>query len=220
MARKKAKVLPMFRESWEAVGGLSLPSKMPGYGYSIPASMCNTGGKLRTIKGSTCNGCYAFRGNYCMPTVQKAMFRRFRAISDPNWVSNMVTLIKGMVTTEFRWHDSGDIQSVDHLSKIVEIARQTPHIRHWLPTREYMFVRQFVDRGGTIPENLTIRLSAHFMNTTKWPKIEGTVVSSVHTNGNAPLDAHICPARKQGNKCGECRACWDPNVSHVSYPKH
>jgi hypothetical protein len=38
---------------------------------------------------------------------------------------------------------------------------------------------------------------------------------------SAPPGAHRCPAHKQGNKCGPCRACWDPRVRIVSFPlKH
>jgi len=29
-----------------------------------------------------------------------------------------------------------------------------------------------------------------------------------------------CPAPKQGNACGDCRACWDPKVKNVAYGKH
>ena len=30
----------------------------------------------------------------------------------------------------------------------------------------------------------------------------------------------ICPASKQGNQCGDCRACWSDKVSEVSYVSH
>jgi len=33
-----------------AVGGLSNPSKMPGFGYSLPAEKCGAGSKLREGK--------------------------------------------------------------------------------------------------------------------------------------------------------------------------
>jgi hypothetical protein len=35
-------------------GSLSKPSKMPGWAYGIPAKECQTGAKLREVKGSTC----------------------------------------------------------------------------------------------------------------------------------------------------------------------
>ena len=34
-------------EAWALVGGLSKPSKMPGWSIGIPAKECKTGGKLQ-----------------------------------------------------------------------------------------------------------------------------------------------------------------------------
>ena len=33
--------------------------------------------------------------------------------------------------------DSGDLQSLEMLEAIAEVARQTPEVKHWLPTKEY-----------------------------------------------------------------------------------
>ena len=51
-------------EAWALVGGLSKPSKMPGWSIGIPAKECKTGSKLRKVKGSTCYDCYALKGCY------------------------------------------------------------------------------------------------------------------------------------------------------------
>ena len=48
-------------EALKLVGGLSKPSKMPGWAYGIPAAECKTGKKLQNVEGSTCYGCYALR---------------------------------------------------------------------------------------------------------------------------------------------------------------
>ena len=55
------------KEAWALVGGLSKPSKMPGWAIGIPAAECKTGNKLKLIPNSVCSGCYAegllcFRG--------------------------------------------------------------------------------------------------------------------------------------------------------------
>ena len=52
------------QEALKIVGGLSKPSKMPGWAYGIPAAECKTGGKLKLVPGSTCEGCYADKGCY------------------------------------------------------------------------------------------------------------------------------------------------------------
>ena len=54
----------LIKEAREITGGLSKPSKMPGPAYNLPASQCITGAKLVNVKGSTCSGCYALKGNY------------------------------------------------------------------------------------------------------------------------------------------------------------
>jgi hypothetical protein len=52
-------------------GGLSRPSKMPGYAYNLPAIHCKTGSKLAAIPGTTCHGCYALKGRYRFPNVTR-----------------------------------------------------------------------------------------------------------------------------------------------------
>jgi hypothetical protein len=116
-----------------------------------------------------------------------------------------------------RWHDSGDLQSVEHLTKICAVASATPEIRHWLPTRELGIVKQYVAQGGIVPTNLVIRVSATMVDgnaTTAWP-----TTSRVHSDKVAK-GSRPCPAPKQEGKCGDCRACWNPKVASVSYHLH
>lgn len=203
-------------------GGLcTRVSKMPGTTYGLPASRCIMGAKLRKAPGSVCSVCYAFRGNYQFASVRRAQEARLQSITDPLWVEAMALQLnhwhsrshKNRVSGYHRWHDSGDLQSDEHLARIIEIAWLTPTIKHWLPTRELAIVK----RGGfALPPNLTIRVSAPMIDgpAPNWPTTSG-----VHTVG-APNGAWECPAHWQQNKCGDCRACWDKGVKHVSYPKH
>ena len=125
------------KEARKITGGLSKPSKMPGPAHNLPAQACITGAKLVKIPGSVCAGCYALKGRYRFRNVQDALQRRLQALQDPRWVDAMVTLITGEAW--FRWHDSGDIQSQEHLKKIFEVCKRTPGTRHWMPTREVKF---------------------------------------------------------------------------------
>lgn len=202
------------------VGGLSNPSKMPGFGYSLPARECGVGSRLREVDGSTCQHCYAMKGRYLFPAVQAALYRRLDAINDPRWAAAMATLIVRKRQDWFRWHDSGDLQSVDHFDRIVQVCRMTPNVRHWLPTREYRIVQDWVAAGGEIPPNLNVRMSAHMIGgevpTFKRLKVTVSTVSRTKVAGGA----HQCPAPSQGNKCGDCRACWDRTVKLVNYALH
>ena len=88
------------------------------------------------------------------------MARRLAALQDSRWVRAMVTLMEGR--KHFRWHDSGDIQSSWHLKRILEVCKQTPNTKHWLPTREAQLLA-LMD-PDIIPPNLIIRLSATKVN--------------------------------------------------------
>jgi hypothetical protein len=206
------------KDAKEITGGLSNPSKMPGRAYSIPASRCNVGSKLAKVKGSVCEGCYALKGMYRFGNVQSALEKRYQSLADVRWVNSMALLISNQSKDFFRWHDSGDIQSIDHLHKIVQVCKLTPNTKHWLPTREYKLVEQYIDQYGSLPSNLVVRLSAHkvdFAPPAKLAKRLGVQTSSVVTSKD-----FTCPSSKQGNKCLECRACWDKSISNVSYSKH
>jgi hypothetical protein len=207
-------------------GSIGFPSKMPGTSYGIPASHCITGSILAGIEGSTCFNCYAKKGNYIYSSVQIAQARRLAGISHPQWVEAMVFLLthihtngkhRGRAIAKFhRWHDSGDLQSREHLAKICAVARATPWLMHWLPTREGKILRDFIRDGGTIPSNLTIRLSATMVDgpaPKAWPQ-----TSTVHKH--AIPAGHVCPAPLQDNNCGECRACWNAEIANVSYHIH
>src|SRR5205823_179293 len=77
----------------EITGGLSKPSKMPEYGYSIPATRCQVGSRLQSVRGSVCQRCYALDNRFRMPNVIAAMERRFQSLPRALWVPAMVLLI-------------------------------------------------------------------------------------------------------------------------------
>lgn len=203
-----------------AIGGLGLPSKMPGVAYGISAKRCATGGKLQDVPGSVCHKCYAMRNNYTYPSVMKAHEARWEALQDlETWTGNMTTLLR-LLGTElhdeeryFRFFDSGDLQSIEHLDAIVRVAMGNPEWRFWLPTKEWGIVRKYRE-SNDIPRNLTVRLST--LRTGMGPVGNDLPSSTVEWNDSP----HHCPARNQGNECGTCRACWDPKVTNVNYPLH
>lgn len=207
------------REATAITGGLGKPSKMPGKAYGLPARECHTGSKLHIVAGSTCEHCYALKGQYVFSNVQDAQYRRLRSLSDARWCDAMVTLITG--EQWFRWHDSGDLQSVLHLRNIVLVCEQTPGTHHWLPTREYRIVAQYRAMYGEFPANLTVRLSAHMIDVATIAQA-GTVCSMVSSSEDTAekSGATVCRAYQHGNECRECRACWSRDVANVTYIKH
>ena len=195
------------KEAKKITGGLSAPSKMPGPAYNLPAQACITGSKLVKIPGSVCHGCYALKGRYRFKNVKDALSRRLASIMDPRWVEAMVVLIDK--EPFFRWHDSGDLQSVQHLKNIFEVCNRTPGTQHWLPTREVKFLPLNFD---AIPKNLIIRLSGH--------KIDKAAASFWPWTSTVVTAGRTCPAPDQNNECKDCRACWSRDTANVAYGKH
>ena len=125
----------LVKEAKLITDSLTGTSKMPGKSYSLPAWECQTGAKLRKVKTSPCYGCYALKGNYTRyPAIKAAQYRRLDSLTNPLWVDAMVAQVKRMKV--FRWHDAGDVQSHEHMAKILEVARLTPDTKHWMPTQE------------------------------------------------------------------------------------
>jgi hypothetical protein len=198
-------------------GGLSSPGKMPCQGYALPASACRLGSFLQQIPRAICNRCYALRGRYLFPVVQNAMARRLSSLTDPLWVEAISTLIRFSGDRYFRWNDSGDLQGIEHLEKIVQVCKNLPLVKFWLPTREYYTVERFRRIGGQLPSNLCIRLSAHLIDG-KPPVGYGLPASVVVSGDNrSPRRVFGCTAYQRGNRCGSCRACWNPAVKVVAY---
>ena len=197
-------------EAKAITGSLTRTSKMPGLSYSLPAWECKTGSKLRKIKGSVCASCYALKGNYTRyKAIKAAQYVRLEALKDKRWIAAMVAQV--IRQKFFRWHDAGDIQSMEHLYKIFRVCELTPETQHWMPTREAQFLKDIYPE--TVPKNLIIRMSSHMVDQAPvkfWPWTS-TVIS-----GQVPT----CPAPKQNNQCGSCRQCWTRSVKNVSYGKH
>lgn len=206
-------------EAWDVVGGLSSPSKMPCYSYSIPAQKCLAGSKLRDVENSVCNKCYAFVGFYNYPNPKKALEKRYLSLTDPRWVASMTTLIGALEHSGyFRFHDSGDIQSAAHLENICQIARNLPHIKFWLPTKEIKFLSAYIASGKTFPKNLTVRLSAYIIDGSL-PRAAAKNLKIV-VSGVTRGDKFTCPSSNQDGVCGTCRNCWSKKVKTVIYKKH
>ena len=200
------------KEAKAITGGLSNPGKMPGFAYNLPTWACITGTKLRDVEGSTCSGCYAHeRGRYRFPNGKEALNRRLKSLDDPKGIEAMTVLVAhySLKVPFFRWHDSGDLQSVQHLKNIFEVCNATPQVEHWIPTREAKFLPLNTD---SIPKNLIMRLSGH--------KIDKPAAGFWPWTSTVVTQAKSCPAAEQENQCKDCRACWDRGTANIAYPLH
>ena len=234
-------------EARRIVGSLSFPSKLPSTSFDIPATACVVGSKFAKIPGTACSQCYALGGKakYQMANAVKGSQRRLAGLHHPLWVLAMVRLLahyhsKPRIKVDLgitglrlqrkggsrfrwnepgfhRWHGSGDLQSTEHFAAICSVAAATPKIAHWLPTQELGMVKEYLKRGGSIPDNLVVRVSSIMVND---PVRRAWLTTSSVFGGEPPADAWKCPAPSQGHVCGSCRACWSHDVAHVAYELH
>ena len=147
-----------------------------------------------------------------IPECKDALTRRLNSLTHPKWISAMAFLITHYSKKQpwFRWHDSGDLQGIDHLKNIFMVCNLTSWIQHWMPTREVKILKGI--QPEIVPKNLIIRVSSHMIDQAPvnfWPHTS-TVVRAGKT----------CPAQEQGNECGSCRQCWNKDISNVAYPLH
>lgn len=210
--RKSSGAIQTLKAAEAIAGSLGKPSKMPGYAYGIPARRCQVGSVLAKLPNTVCSKCYALRGQYQFAGAQAGLERRWRSLTDPRWVEAMTFMIRYRKDPHFRWHDSGDLQSLEHLEKIVEIAKRIPETVFYLPTREKNYVHQFLTLHGNFPSNLVVRVSATLIDGP--PPVGFANTATVVTSGAT------CPAPQQNNNCGKCRMCWDPKIPNISYQRH
>ena len=214
-----------FAQATIIISGFSDPEKMPGYGWSIPASLCITGAALAKIAGSVCEKCYAKKGNYNYIEVLACLWRRANALRHTDLFVEAFSIVmstiygkasgKGKDFGYFRWHDSGDLQSVEHLSAIVEIAKRFPQVSFWIPTKERQIVANYMKLHGNFPSNLVVRVSMARVGQ-KAKQFHGLSMSTVGVDD----EGFQCNAPRQNGFCRKCRACWKKEVISTNYPLH
>jgi hypothetical protein len=134
----------------------------------------------------------------------------------------VIRMTTSIAVPYFRWHDSGDIQNDDHFVNICTVAQNLPQIQFWLPTQEHRYAREWL-----VPDNLIVRASATLLGGP--PPSDITLVSNVIPKALEQYWEDLvsrnskalfrCPAAldKKNYNCGDCRACWDPEIFHVQY---
>ena len=191
---------------------------MPCVSWGIPSQFCKTGSLLRKKSGTACSFCYTFNGPISWKASQaklKENLDEYLADSD-KWARRVIAYIEWKTPRYFRWFHSGDLQSVEMLKHIVEIANRCNDTKFWLPTQERKMIAKWLEEGGIVPENLNIRVSMPLIDKVNTSQVlEGVTWSVVALNEQIPFE---CPARQYEGSCGPCRACWDKDVELVSYP--
>ena len=213
----------------------SVTEKMPWISWDLPARQCKTGAKLVKVKGSICHGCYALKGRYLFGNKKKADDVRIGQLEDlKSWKIAFIEALgkkykdmRDKSKAYFRWFTSGDLQSLDMLVAMNEIALALPAIKFWLPTKEHGMIRQYLAIHGKFAENFTVRPSMFMVDQLPSNGLGLPTSTVISTPVNAD-DRHenICPASLEAFhgaskvNCNDCRKCWDKNVNNVAYIYH
>lgn len=100
--------------------------------FGIPA------GKTCPGKSKSCSkACYAAKGFYNMPSVQKGLSTSLRATKRPNFVGSVRTEMREIMPSVVRWHHSGDFYSAEYAQKFLQILRAEPHTIFLIYTRSW-----------------------------------------------------------------------------------
>ena len=231
------KIIFTKKKATEIIGTLGHSSKMGNdvNNFGISVQNCGIGSKLHKCKGSVCENCYAYDGNYNYPSVQKSHAKRLENLEVQDretWVHGMVFLIDRSGKKFFRWLDSGDFNKsakangIEFLIRIVEVAKLTPKVKHWIPSKEYPIIKEYLEQYGSFPENVVVRISDYMVDKNKFKpnanyKIS-TVISKVENyNLIKTNNSVLCHATIDGShKCGECKKCCSKKYDQIVYLAH
>lgn len=169
-------------------------------------------------------GCYAGKGCQQIAAVQGAYYRNLRLYhDDPNdFFEQIYYKIKFSGLPKVRWFDSGDIVDAEFFERMVDLCKKTPNVKHMAFTKKYEIVNEYIDKNGSIPDNLNILFSA-------WDRL--WEVPNPHNFGMAYVDfndkrmnpdipkyAFVCPGRE--STCSACGACFNKKLKAVVFHQH
>jgi hypothetical protein len=197
---------------------LSKTSKLNSKSWSLPAFETCPGARDVTTGDEVpaCSGCYARAGFYVFPHVKRTREENLKAWREEGWVAEMVAALKKQV--RFRWFDSGDVYHVDLGEKILQVIEQTPHVKHWLPTRSYKIdrIRAVLEKIAALP-NAAVRYSSDSITGEYIPGLHGSTITQ--SAKSIPVGTFLCDAYSRGGTCGPCNLCYEKE-GVVAYPAH
>lgn len=198
---------------------LSVTSKLDGIrSWSLQAlETCPGSVESPGVLVDACKGCYATTGNYNYPNVKAPRAFNKEDWQRLDWVSDMVQALDS--DRYFRWFDSGDMYSLGLAEKMLEVMKQTPWVKHWLPTRMHKFPKfALVLAEMQSLSNVMVRPSSDSISGQYIPGTHGSVI--VESPSEFPSGVTLCRAYENAGKCSGCRACYNKDVSVIAYPAH
>lgn len=217
------------------IGNIPNINLLPG---SAPITL-QSGQKLTNIKG-TCgkhcacckNACYAIKlmkahNNTCVPAWgENTLLLR----NNPEqFKKELNEYLQHNIFTVMRYHTAGELETVRQLQLYCEIAAENKNTTFYLYTKAFDILAEFLNGGGSIPDNFVINLSEwhgvaeRYIAKLPWrqKQIFSTFNVFEYDDGRANITAH-CPAvdkdgRETGVTCASCRRCFTKGSKTAVY---
>ena len=168
--------------------------------------------------------CYAGKGCQQIATVQGAYYRNLRLYYDDpdNFFTQIYCKIKFSGLPKVRWFDSGDIADAEFFSRMVDLCKKTPEVKHMAFTKKYDIVNEYISKNGALPDNLNVMFSAwdvlwHVDNPHNLP-VSYVDFNDKRLNPEFPKNAFRCPGR--ASTCSACGVCFNKKVKAVVFDQH
>lgn len=169
-------------------------------------------------------GCYAGKGCQQIATVQGAYYRNLRLYYDDpdNFFEQIYCKVKFSGLPKVRWQDSGDMPDAEFFDRVIELCNKTPNVKHMLFTKKYEIVNTYLDKHGSLPDNLNVLFSA-WHKLWEVPNPHGLGVAYIDFNDKTlnpefPRNAFKCPGRE--STCSACGACFNKRLKAVVFKQH
>ena len=151
--------------------------------------------------------CYALKIERLYTNTRNAYARNLDILNSDQGAYWLQVKAAASMTRFFRYHVSGDIPNAAYFEMMTLTARQLPNTVFLAFTKQYHIVNDYLNNGGTIPENLKII----FSNWGAW-KCENPhnlPTCEIILKGSEPApNWKIC-----GGNCTECACrgigCWE-----------
>jgi hypothetical protein len=187
---------------------------------------------LKNINNSICSLCYSENIEKRYTNAEKSWANNYQLYikskdDSEQWIINFLFLLDNVVKktpnpNHFRWFPSGDLESIEMLGRICEIANRRKSISFWLPSKQIDIISEYV-AFNKLPNNLNIRVSSYMIDQDPPKLAMGLTTSTVNKNSNN--QKINCPAtfkigKSKDGKCNDCKLCWNKNVLNIDYKLH
>ena len=181
-----------------------------------------------TCRGASawCRWCYAKRGHWLFPNVQRGLAARLEASKQPGWVVQCANEAR-LQADILRIHSAGDFYSRQYIRQWLQVARRAPHVEFYAYTRVWRCGAAWVDslRRLDAEPNVTIWCSTDPTTATETRPLDKDGqpwrTAWVESSEGAPPVNCLKQLHKKQENCRSCRRCFGATaVRQVCFRKH